>query len=54
MEEKEIKLTAQEMDFISKIIQQLSISPSNSEALFIISICQSILAKIAKVAKEGE
>lgn len=54
MEEREIKLTAQEMDFIANVIKQISITPANPDAISILAVSQSILSKITKVCQETE
>ena len=54
MEEKQVSLTAQEMEFLVALIKQLSVSPAHQDALSIISISQGILSKIAKAAKATE
>jgi hypothetical protein len=53
MEEKELKLTALEMDLIVNVLKQLSVSPGHQDALSIVVTSQSILGKIAQVCKEG-
>lgn len=54
MEEREIKLTAQEMDFIANVIKQISITPANPDALSILVVSQSVLSKITNACKESE
>ena len=52
MEELDIKLTAQELNFIVSIIKQISVSPAHPDALSILATSQSILSKVAKTCVE--
>jgi hypothetical protein len=53
MAETQLKLTAQEMEFVIHLIKQVSVSPAHPDALLLVTTSQSILAKIAE-AQKGE
>lgn len=52
MDEITLKLTQQEVDMITRLIQQVAISPAVPEALGIVVACQGILSKVAETAKK--
>jgi len=52
MEEVTLKLSQQEVDMITSLIKQVTISPASPEALGVVVACQGILAKVGEATKK--